>query len=289
MVNVSVVLPVFNGAAQLPATLASILDQTLDGVEVIVVDDGSTDDTPAVLARYGERLRVIRQENAGITRALIAGCAAARAPLIARHDCGDRSHPERLAKQRALFDNDAVVLAGAATTYVAPGGEPLYTIAPDGAAVRESLLHADVATIRGLPHHGSAMFRREAYEAVGGYRAEFYFAQDVDLWMRLAARGHIAVNTEPLYEASLETRAISSRHREEQIASARVAIALRDGGDAQTLLAEAARIRPSGRKVRRGVAEAKALYFIASCLRRNGDPAWRRYLGQAMRAVVAKW
>jgi glycosyltransferase involved in cell wall biosynthesis len=288
-VKVSVVLPVFNGTAQLPATLNSILGQTLADVEVIVVDDGSTDDTPAVLARYGQRLHVIRQENAGITRALIAGCAAASTPLIARHDCGDRSHPERLARQLALFDDSDVVLAGAATKYVAPGGEALYTVAPDGEAVRESLLHADVTTIRGLPHHGSAMFRRDAYEAAGGYRAQFYFAQDVDLWMRMAARGRIAITPEALYEATLDTRAISSRHRDEQIACARIAIALRDGGDPRTLLAEAAAVRPRASKKRRGVAEAKALYFIASCLRRNGDPAWRRYLGRAMRAVVAKW
>jgi glycosyltransferase involved in cell wall biosynthesis len=287
--KVSVVLPVFNGAAQLPATLDSILGQTLADVEVIVVDDGSTDDTPAVLARYGQRLHVIRQENAGITRALIAGCAAASTPLIARHDCGDRSHPERLTRQRALFDSSEVVLAGAATKYVAPGGEALYTVAPDGEAVRESLLHADVTTIRGLPHHGSAMFRRDAYEAAGGYRAQFYFAQDVDLWMRMAAHGRIAITPEALYEATLDTRAISSRHRDEQIACARIAIALRDGGDPRVLLAEAAAIRPHASKKRRGVAEAKALYFIASCLRRNGDPAWRRYLGRAMRAVVAKW
>jgi glycosyltransferase involved in cell wall biosynthesis len=285
MVSVSIVMPVYNGAGALPTTMESILAQTLSDFELIVVDDGSTDATPALLAEYARRdphVRVIRQENAGITRALIRGCAEAHAELIARHDCGDRSRPERLAVESALFGDPRVVLAGCATAFLAPGGEMLYTVTPTGADVRSSLLTAPVETIRGLPHHGSAMFRRAAYEAVGGYHPEFYFAQDLDLWIRLAQGGEVAITPQTLYEAGIDTNAISSRHRAEQVESARIAIALRDGGAAQPLLAKAAAIRPKPRpRGHRG--EAKALYFIASCLQRNGDPAWRGYLRQSLR------
>ena len=233
MVTVSVVMPVYNGASRLPSTMDSILGQTLSDFELIVVDDGSTDETPTVLedyARLDRRVRVLRQENAGITAALIRGCGAAQAELIARHDCGDRSRPERLTRQRALFDDPEVILAGCATAYLAPGGEALYTTTSEGADVRASLLRDPVTTIRGLPHHGSAMFRRGAYLAAGGYRASFYFAQDVDLWIRLAQRGTIAMTREVLYEAAVDTKAISSQNRAEQVASARIATALRDGG-----------------------------------------------------------
>src|SRR5436853_2023556 len=111
--KISVVMAVYNGGAELAPTLDSILGQSEADFELIAVDNGSFDDTPAVLRHYAARdgrLRVIRQENAGLTAALIRGCAAASAEVIARHDCGDRSHPERFARQLALL-RDGVVLA----------------------------------------------------------------------------------------------------------------------------------------------------------------------------------
>ena len=288
MVRVSVVMPVYNGAAGLPATLDSILAQSMPDFELIAVDDGSTDATPSLLAQAAARdarVRVLRQENEGITRALIRGCAAARAELIARHDCGDRSHPQRLERQCARFDDADVVLASCFVRALAPGGEHLYTTEADGDDIRRSLLSDDVDHIRGLPHHGSAMFRRGAYEAAGGYRPQFYFAQDVDLWIRLVALGRIAVVPEVLYEATAGLGAISSRHRPEQFESARLSIAIRDGGDAPSLLARAAKIRPSPGRAG-AFSDARALYFIAACLRRNGDRAWRRYAQAALLRVL---
>jgi hypothetical protein len=204
--------------------------------------------------------------------------------LIARHDCGDRSRPERLARQAELFNDPDCVLSGCATSYFAPGGELLYTLSPGGEDVRHSLLSDPVRTIRGLPHHGSAMFRRDAYEEAGRYRPEFYFAQDLDLWIRLAQRGRVRITKETLYEASFDAAAISSRHRQEQVESACISIAIRDSeNDAASLLARAAAIRPRTKvkNVRRS--DSRAAYFIASCLRRNGDPAWRGYLRQSLR------
>jgi glycosyltransferase involved in cell wall biosynthesis len=285
MVSVSMVMPVYNGASRLGDTMESIFAQTLTDFELIVVDDGSTDATPHLLDEYSRRdprVRVLRQDSAGITRALIRGCDAARADLIARHDCGDRSHPERLARQRELLADPAYVLSGCATLYSAPGGERLYTVAPDGDELHRSLLDDPVQTIRGLPHHGSAMFRRDAYEEVGGYRPEFYFAQDLDLWMRLARRGRVVITGETLYTAAVEVGAISSVHRPEQVESARLSIAIRDGGHAPALLARAAAIRPPARRKAGRRAEGRALFFIASCLRRNGDRAWRGYLRQSL-------
>jgi glycosyltransferase involved in cell wall biosynthesis len=286
MVSVSVVMPVYNGAPRVAETMESILGQTLTDFELIVVDDGSTDATPDLLDRYLEqdkRVRVIRQDNAGITSALITGCAAATAALIARQDCGDRSHLERLERQQKLFRKTDCVLSGCATAYFAPGGEWLYTVAPSGEEVRRSLIGDSLKAIRGLPHHGSAMFRRDAYEQAGGYRSDFYFAQDLDLCMRLAKCGSVCITPETLYDARVELGTISSRQRREQMASARLAIAIRDGGSAPELLARARAIRPAPRAKKERRLESKALYFIASCLRSNGDPAWRRYLVQSLR------
>jgi len=282
-VKLSVVMAVYDGAATLGRTLDSIAAQTERDFELIVVDDGSRDTTPQILATYAAadpRLRIVRQAHTGLTRALMFGCAAARAAVIARHDCGDVSMPERFAKQLAAIDAGAVV-ASCFVRFVGPEGEHLYDVGGDGDAIRDTLLHGDVRSIRGLPHHGSAMFRRDAYLAAGGYREAFRVAQDIDLWIRLAARGTFAVVPEVLYEATYEPRAISARRRDDQVELTRIAIALRDGGR-ESLLDDARRIgtQPAPPSVRD---DARALYFIAACLRRNGDKRFKRYAREAVR------
>lgn len=282
--RVSVVMSVYNGAERLASTLDSVLTQTFDDFEFIVVDDGSTDDTPEILRRYRDpRIRVITQENRGLTRALIRACDEAHGVVIARQDCGDRSRPERLAKQFAVLESEPdVVLVSCHTSYHAPAGETLYVAEGDGDEVRRSLRGDGVEHIRGLSHHGSAMFRRDVYVEAGGYRAQFRVAQDLDLWLRMAPLGRIAFVPDVLYEATMEARAISARNRNEQLQSARIALQLRDGGDAEALLARAAAVRSAGtRSLRR--AEADAMYFIASCLRRRRDPQWVPYARSAIR------
>ena len=278
MTKISVVMAVFNGAAQLEPTLDSIFAQTERDFELIVVDDGSTDATPEILRRCNDlRLRVLTQaKNEGLTPSLVRGCTEARGAVIARHDCGDWSHPERFAKQMAVLEHAPdVVLVSCFTRYRAPGGEELYVSEGDGEAVRRSLREDSVDDIRGLSHHGSAMFRRDDYAAAGGYRTQFRVAQDLDLWVRLAARGRVAFVPEVLYEAVIEPGAISAHKRAEQFEAARIALALRDGQEPGT--------RPLPPPVSARRAEAGTLYFIASCLRRRRDPSWRTYAGRALR------
>src|SRR5919197_1200716 len=100
--EVSVVMSVYNGAANLRETIDSILNQEGVSLEFIIVNDGSTDESPRILAEYAERdlrINIIRQENQGLTRALIRGCAAAQGTYIARQDTGDISLPGRLIQQ----------------------------------------------------------------------------------------------------------------------------------------------------------------------------------------------
>src|SRR5262245_39908172 len=99
MPNVSVVIPSYNSAAYLPAAIDSVLAQTARDLEVIVVDDGSTDDTPDVVARYGPPVRGIRQANAGVAAARNRGIAEARGRYIAFLDADDTWEPVKLERQ----------------------------------------------------------------------------------------------------------------------------------------------------------------------------------------------
>src|SRR5262245_47015027 len=127
--EVSVVMSVHNGASHLVATLDSILSQEGVELEFIAVNDGSTDKSAQILDDYAQRddrMRVVHQDNTGLTVALIRGCGIARGEFIARQDVGDVSLPGRLARQRAILDAEpAVVMVSCATRFVGPADEEL--------------------------------------------------------------------------------------------------------------------------------------------------------------------
>jgi glycosyltransferase involved in cell wall biosynthesis len=290
MSTTSFVLPVYNAADVLAETLDSILAQSDPDFEVIVVDDGSSDDTPRLLAAYSgrdTRIRVIAQPNTGITRALIAGCAAAGGRYIARHDAGDLSDPRRLERQRAALDlAPDVVLVSCWTAYAGPELEPLWIARSTGVAsqptdVRD--LSARYLASDGPPHHGSAMFRRDAYERAGGYRTAFYYGQDWDLWYRLFELGKFQMIEEVLYTARVTAGSISAMAKtaQEEIAlHIHDAVRARSRGESDAPFVErASRVRPQRGSSRCG--SARGLYFIGEALRRNRDVRCRAYLRRA--------
>jgi len=288
---ISVVMAVCNDAVRLPATLDSVLAQSERDFELIVVDDGSWDEVPAILAAYAARdgrIRVITQENRGLTHALIRGCSEARGDFIARQDNGDLSLPARFERSLAAFRERAErVLVGCEASFVGPEGEPLYSTSLASTDVQSRLRQAAPGEVAG-PAHGTAIFRTVAYRRAGGYRPQFYFAQDIDLWIRLAGFGEVWIIPEILYETVVGVSSVSGRYRAQQVALLKIALALRDSlpapGQQEALLDRASRLRPSHRKHPSRMQRAKALYFIGACLRRRGD---RRALGYARRALRA--
>ncbi len=183
-------MPCYNAATTLPMAIESITSQTTADFEVVAVDDGSTDQTAAVLAAWAQRdqrVRIISQVHDGIITALNTGLAACGGEYVARMDADDHMHPERLALQAALLDQRPEI--GVASCLV--DGFPPEQVR-QGFAIYLDWLNALTtnADIRRemfvespLPHP-SVMFRRQLVTAIGGYQ-EHGWAEDYDLWLRL--------------------------------------------------------------------------------------------------------
>lgn len=308
--QVSVVL----GVARTPLerlldTLASVLAQQGVRLELLVVLDGPPASALLAalqrLARSDARLRLVLQPHRGLTRALIRGCRLARGEAIARIDVGDRMLPGRLQRQwQVLQRHPDCVLVSCGVLCCGPRWEPLEPLLPPAGqpvtprSRRVDTLPPEQGLAADVPHHGSVLLRRTAYRRAGGYRAAFYYAQDWDLWYRLALLGGFAHCPEPLYACRLFTTGLSSRHWREQRQLAQLARALygaRSRGEPeQPWLARACRIRPAPAQPRRFQAlswpdqrSAEGAYFIGERLRRLGDRRCRSYLLQAL--LLAPW
>lgn len=296
--KVSVVMSVYNGASDLALAMNSVLSQEGVELEFIVVNDGSTDRTGEILddyARRDKRVRVIHQENTGLTRALIHGCAAATGDFIARQDADDVSLAGRLAFQVDIFrSNPMVVMTSCGTRFIGPGGEFLYEVRQTGDELHRGLQHVETHRIIGPSSHTSAMFRRETFEKVGGYREQFNVAQDLDLWVRLCEVGVCWATPEILCERHLSKDSISAARKAEQIRATGViltcATARRTGQNDFELIARFTR-----KKKWRGLfcwrpqklQEARFYYFVGSVLRHHQPQRARFYFWRAVDAWFA--
>lgn len=292
---VSVVMSAYNGAQYLPETIESILSQEQVDLELIVVNDGSTDDSRALIENYSRcdsRVKVIYQGNRGLTRALITGCTAAQGKYIARHDVGDVSRPQRLALQTAALDaNVDVSFVSCWTEFWGPEWEYLYLVKGTDRTSIASYVLSEIerhGVIDGPTHHGSVMFRRDLYLRAGGYRAEFYYGQDWDLWYRLAELGKFQTIEKALYNARVLPNSISVMDKARQKSISKLSLAAlqrrQKGTSEESVLNEASAIRPNRNdKPRSAAAAAAGLYFIGESLRRNGDVRSRDYFKRALR------
>jgi glycosyltransferase involved in cell wall biosynthesis len=292
---ISVVMAVYNGEAHLDATLRSIAEQDREDWECVVVDDGSSDNSVDILRTWAggdRRIRIVFQENHGLTASLMRGCREARGEFIARQDCGDLSSRDRLARQSEMLERcREVAFVSSWTEYIGPGGESLFVERGSGGQGEPSNIVESLDPFRlkaGPTHHSSVMFRRETYVSVGGYRSEFYFGQDWDLWYRLDEAGKFALVPEVLYRARWTVDGISAQRKAEQdriVALAREATARRrEGRNEGEVLQRAAAVRPEGRTKESLYRRAGGFYFVGEALRRRGDGRAREYFLRALRS-----
>ena len=298
--TVSVVTSVYNDAARVRQAVESLLAQTFADWELIIVDDGSTDHTSEVtdsLASSDSRIHVLHQQNTGLTLALLRGCGEARGQYIARQDADDFSHPERLTKQlESLQENAEIAFVSCWSRCIGPDNELLEVVrrTEDPTKATTQLLDERM----GPPAHGSVMFRKSTYDLVGGYRPQFYFGQDSDLWLRMAERGLIAYVPEELYAFRRDGSGISGIYRDWQREFGRLGQACRAArreGRAETHYLEQAerlsrRIREARRNGELPAADGREIdYLIGSQLAVRGDGRARRYLWRVIRKCPWHW
>jgi glycosyltransferase involved in cell wall biosynthesis len=187
-VTISVVIPCFNAAAFLADALRSVLQQNIEGLEVVVVDDGSIDDS-VVIARSFSFVRVIEQANLGPAAARNRGVAQARGRFVAFLDADDVWLPGKLASQLALLEQapDAGVVYGDFYFWRADI-RTLYTHSEEfDAAVRSGWLYPEIL-LDSLICIITAVVRREVFDEIGGFDEQLRTGEDYDLWVRAALR-----------------------------------------------------------------------------------------------------
>ena len=198
--SVAVIIPAFNAAEYLAATIDSVLAQTLPASQVIVVDDGSTDHTPEVVRKYADVVWNLRQDNAGVSAARNAGAAQANSDWLLFLDADDLLRSEALERMIARAgEGEYGVVYGQSVYFIEATGEQRVHgrgvaegDVPSGAVA--SFWKSMVAT------PGGAIVRRTLFEEIGGFRREFNTAADRDLWLRAGMLAQFAFVNAPVIE-----------------------------------------------------------------------------------------
>ncbi len=222
--RVSVVIPVFNRRRYVREAIDSVLAQTFDDLELVVIDDGSTDRSLRVCeayAQHDDRVKVIHQSNRGCYVARNAALRISRGEFTMILDSDDVAAPDRLARQVEFLESHPWHAAvGGPVQFTDPFGVPTQRV-----ACPEDHDSIDTRHLRGEPGgviHGAATCRTEAMREIGGYN-EHRSSADFDLFLRLAEVGRLAnlpADEAPVVHVRTHLRSISSRRRLEQIALA---------------------------------------------------------------------
>ncbi len=201
---ISVIIPTYNRAEIISRTIDNVFQQTCKDFELIIVDDGSTDDTQSKLRQYGDRIRVVTQANAGPAVARNHGVEVARGEIIAFQDSDDAWKPTKLERQAALLRKlGAGVPCCLCNADMSAFNDKVLT-SFDHSLIRPKdeeglwLNVGEVLATRFVLFNQSVAIRRNAFEKVGGFDVALKYLEDYDLPLRLALEGPWAFIGEPL-------------------------------------------------------------------------------------------
>jgi glycosyltransferase involved in cell wall biosynthesis len=223
--RVSVVMPVYNGATYVNAAIRSILKQTYADFELFLLDDGSTDESPAILNKFAtqdNRCKFQALPHRGIAETRNIGVNSASGEFIACMDQDDISRPERFATQVGYLDKHPdCVAVGTTAVFIDADGLPMCNFF--GAASHAEI---DACHMRGKGRicNPSVMMRTAAVKRVGGYRREYEYSEDLDLFLRLAEVGELVSLPHVLFEYRQHFAAGSYQKRKSQTLAANAAV-----------------------------------------------------------------
>jgi len=206
--TISVVMSVYNGEKYLKKSVQSILDQTFENFEFIIIDDGSTDKTLEILESYDDlRIKIISQKNIRLTKSLNKALSLSNGEFIARIDADDYAMPDRFEKQLYFLQHKTdVVLVGCNALLIDEYGKQI------GKAEFPNE-HVELVTqlekgMSGFPH-SSFFFRNEVVRQIGGYNERYIKAQDKYLLLRLCQKYRIACISKPLIALRLSSNSFT--------------------------------------------------------------------------------
>lgn len=189
-VDITVLMPVYNAAKYIGEAIRSVLDQSCNNFELLVINDGSTDSTESLVRSFNDqRIVLINTVHTGISQALNTGLTAARGRYIARFDADDICLPGRLTRQfNFLEENDDYVLTGSDAAYIMENGEHLFHFTCAGHTDNE--IRKNLYTCCPVIH-SAVMYRKEAVIRAGGYSLHAHNFEDYLLWVQLASMGKL--------------------------------------------------------------------------------------------------
>jgi len=238
----AVVVPAHNSARTLARATQSVLEQVDSDLSLVIVDDGSTDDTLRIaqqVAASDDRVRVVSQSNCGTGAARNAGVAATRSKYLVFLDSDDVMLPEYLSVQRLFMESHRGFDIYSCLAYELVDGAR-GTLWRSQAAVAVPTTYELDDFLEGNPVFAASVVRRTAFELIGGFRSERY-AEDYDLWVRMIAQGSRQItNPVPLVEYSMEPGK-SARRDAEFLSMAETLDLLADSEDTPRVRSEACR------------------------------------------------
>ncbi len=194
---ITVLMPAYNAEKYIKLAIESVLSQTFTEFELLIINDGSTDDTEKIIKSYEDRrIRLFTQENKGVIGALNYGLQLARGKYIARFDADDICYPDRLAAQYEFFESHpGYVLLGGASDYIDKEGHFLYEWQPP--AYETNALHKKIR--HEIPFdHPTVMFVRDVALQLGGYPKGAIHFEDHLFWTHFFDHGKVANLSKPL-------------------------------------------------------------------------------------------
>ncbi len=220
--DISVVMPVYNAEKYIKQAVESILNQSFSDFEFIIINDGSTDGTLAILENYvkeDERIHLISRENKGLVATLNEGIDLAGSPLIARMDADDISLPHRFELQYIyLQENPDVVCVGGDAIIIDQYGRELTLLTTP---YNDEALQQQILKGHGALFHPAVMYRTQVIKKISGYQTDFYPAEDLDLWLRLGEKGKLANLDIPVIKYRFLSDSISGKLAKQQYDAAR--------------------------------------------------------------------